>query len=481
MGSPSDGAGSSGGPGGNDGPGGSDSGGGARESAEAKSRESSKAGMTGSERTQAAEAKNEKSFSESLAEAKAEHERSVSPNDDGGSKPTTAPETPATPETEEENERGVLDRVGDFFGGIATGLQNFARENPRVDSHGNTVGLVDANGIQRGKVASRVMSWGTSPSDLASQLGFSSPQNMAAAQTTGFIDEKYQEQKAQDLKSALEERYGAHPDLPSLLSTAGLLNNFAPEDVPNPNMLDEMSAYAASAAFGDIEYTMNNVNVVSAAEAKLRQGDIDGYYQEIDKIDPYGDLAIDVRQQLTASGVIAEDYYRDTLEKEGYTEQQIDDLWAKDTRALALADLAARKAEFGSYNADTMVNAYDGVLSEQRIAQYHKDAMQERYDNWTGKTPFETLGTWMATTPEARVALANDMVAAARSGNAAAQAWVDEVIGDWDTVFATPGEAWETLPESLGLVGPAISGIIRNQWDAIFGDEPQANRLTPER
>ena len=194
-----------------------------------------------------------------------------------------APPESSTPadndnKTDDDDDRSVFDRAGDFFGGLAKDMQDFARDNPRVDSHGNTVGLVDADGIQRGEVASRVRSSGTSAEDLASQLGFSSPQDMAAAQNAGFIDDKLQEQKTAELVAALEERYGKHPDLPSLLQTAGLMTNLAPEDVSNPNIIDEMNAYAASAAFGDVEYTINNVNTISAAEAKLRQGDIDGYY-----------------------------------------------------------------------------------------------------------------------------------------------------------------------------------------------------------
>ena len=399
-----------------------------------------------------------------------------------------APPESSTPadndnKTDDDDDRSVFDRAGDFFGGLAKDMQDFARDNPRVDSHGNTVGLVDADGIQRGEVASRVRSSGTSAEGLASQLGFASPQDMAGAQNTDFIDDKLQEQKTAELVAALEERYGKHPDLPSLLQTAGLMTSFAPEDVSNPNVIDEMNAYAASATFGDVEYTMNNLNTINTAEAKLRQGDIDGYYEEINKIDPYGNLALDVRQQLTPSGVIAEDYYRDTLRKEGFTEQQIDDFWARDTRALAFADLAARKAEFQQYDlAPDDIYSFDGILKEDQIALYHEDAMQDRYDNWTGKVPYEALGRWMATTPEARVQLANDMVALARSGDQVAQDWVDEVIGDWDTVFSmvmNPREITSTWSESIDLFVPGIGSLVRNQWNAIFGDDdpqPKASR-----
>ena len=228
-----------------------------------------------------------------------------------------------------------------------------------------------------------------------------------------------------------------------------------------------MTALDASKAFGDIEHVFNSINTISAAEAKLRQGDIDGYYEEIDKIDAYGDQALDVRQQLTPGGVIAADYYRDTLRKEGFTDRQIDDFWARDTRALAFADLAARKAELGAYAPEAIINAYDGILAEDQIARYHNTAMGTRYDNWTGKIPFESLGRWMAATPEARVQLANDMVQLARSGNEVAQSWVDEVIADWNTIgsmLTHYGEVTSTLPESLNLIGPAL-GIRPSEHD----------------
>jgi hypothetical protein len=167
------------------------------------------------------------------------------PDDAGGSPDAPNTDTPTTtdaPEPEEEDDRGFFDRAGDFFGGIARDIQDFARENPRVDSHGNPVGLVDADGIQRGEVASRFMSSGTSSEDLAEQLGFSSPQAMAAAQNTGFIEDKYREEQLAEFVEALEDRYGRHPDLPSLLQTAGLLNYFTPEFLNDPNVgLKELS------------------------------------------------------------------------------------------------------------------------------------------------------------------------------------------------------------------------------------------------
>ncbi|MGI9450135.1 MAG: hypothetical protein ACR2QH_05785 [Geminicoccaceae bacterium] len=71
---------------------------------------------------------------------------------------------------------------------------------------------------------------------------------MAVAQSADFIDDKFQEQKTVELVAALEDRYGKHPDLPSLLQTAGLMTSFTPEDINNPNVIDEMNVYAASAA-----------------------------------------------------------------------------------------------------------------------------------------------------------------------------------------------------------------------------------------
>ena len=139
------------------------------------------------------------------------------PDDNGESSQATNTSAPSTPDAtepaeEEEDDRGFFDRAGDFFGGLARDVQDFTRENPRVDSYGNPVGLVDADGIQRGEVASRVRSSGTSSDDLAEQLGFSSPQDMAAAQSTDFIDDKYQEELARRaIEEALDERYGAVP------------------------------------------------------------------------------------------------------------------------------------------------------------------------------------------------------------------------------------------------------------------------------
>jgi hypothetical protein len=146
------------------------------------------------------------------------------PTDAGDSSTAASTNTPSAPDApepdEEEDDRGFFDRAGDFFGGLARGVQDFSRENPRVDSHGNPVGLVDADGIQRGEVASRVRSSGTSSEDLAEQLGFSSPQDMAAAQNTDFIEDKYQEELARRaIEEALDERYGQHPDVQAMLAS----------------------------------------------------------------------------------------------------------------------------------------------------------------------------------------------------------------------------------------------------------------------
>ncbi|MDH3663593.1 MAG: hypothetical protein OEU92_26865 [Alphaproteobacteria bacterium] len=179
---------------------------------------SSQAGMTGSERTQDAEAKSDQSFGDSLAEAKAESAKS--PNDDGGGtapSSTTPSDTPTTPEEKDDDERNVFDRAGDLFGGLGRDMQDFARENPRVDSYGNTVGLVDANSIQRGEVASGVRSSGTSSEDLATQLGFSSPQDMVAAQNTDFMEDKYQaELDKRAIEQSLNDRHGHPAGIPGL-------------------------------------------------------------------------------------------------------------------------------------------------------------------------------------------------------------------------------------------------------------------------
>ncbi len=141
---------------------------------------------------------------------------------------TSAPSTPdaAAPDEKEEDDRGFFDRAGDFFGGLARDVQDFSRENPRVDSHGDPVGLVDADGIQRGEVASRVRSSGTSSEDLAEQLGFSSPQDMAAAQSTDFIEGKYQEdlaRRAIEAAAVLDERHGQHPDVQAMLASGDIV------------------------------------------------------------------------------------------------------------------------------------------------------------------------------------------------------------------------------------------------------------------
>jgi hypothetical protein len=135
-----------------------------------------------------------------------------------GAPPSSSPPDEVSEDTEDNNEpddSGFFDRAGDFFGGLARDVQDFARENPRVDSYGNPVGLIDADGIQRGEVASGVMSSGTNPKDLANQLGFSSTQEMAAAQNTDFIESKYQEDLAQRraIEEAIGERYGFHPEV----------------------------------------------------------------------------------------------------------------------------------------------------------------------------------------------------------------------------------------------------------------------------
>ena len=134
---------------------------------------------------------------------------------------------------EEEDDRGFFDRAGDFFGGLARDVHDFARENPRVDSYSNPVGLVDADRIQRGEVASRVRSYGTSSENLAEQLGFASPQAMAAAQNTDSIDDKYQEELARRAIEAavvLDERYGQHPKILKGLGPV-LSNQPPPEDL----------------------------------------------------------------------------------------------------------------------------------------------------------------------------------------------------------------------------------------------------------
>ena len=130
--------------------------------------------------------------------------------------PEEAPESPnEDDETDEEDDRSFIDQAGDFFSDVGRGMQDFARDNPRVDSYGTPVGLVDADGIQRGEVASRVRSSGTSSEDLADQLGFSSLQDMAAAQNTDFIEEKFQEDLVQRraMEEAINGRYGTHPQV----------------------------------------------------------------------------------------------------------------------------------------------------------------------------------------------------------------------------------------------------------------------------
>ncbi|MGI9420358.1 MAG: hypothetical protein ACR2RA_21260 [Geminicoccaceae bacterium] len=109
--------------------------------------------------------------------------------------------------------------------------------------------------------------------------------------------------------------------------------------------------------------------------------------------------------------------------------------------------------------------------------------MGTRYDIWTGKVSYEAIGRWMATTSEARVQLANDMVALARIGDQAAQDWVDEVIGDWGTIFSVamnPREITSTWSESNDLFVPGLENLFRNQWNAFFGDDdPQSKASRP--
>ena len=172
-------------------------------------------------------------------------ENSDDPSDQAAGPTGTGAPGPSTPETDEsdneEDDGGFFDGVGDFFGGIAEGMQDFARENPRVDSHGNPVGHIDADGIQRGEVASRVRSSGTSQEDLANQLGFDSPQEMAAAQNTDFIEQKLEKDLAlRAIEEALDARYHQHPDLAVIRGVGPVLT-----DLPileNPEVILAMQA-----------------------------------------------------------------------------------------------------------------------------------------------------------------------------------------------------------------------------------------------
>ena len=213
--------------------------------AETRESEGSLSGMTGSERLAASETLNHESFGGSLAEAKTQSEGAAGSSSEGGDGATasvTAPEAPETPEAEED--RGVFDRVGDFFSGLATGMQNFARENPRVDADGNPIGYVGADGIQRGPVTSRMMASGRSPAQLAERLGFSSPQEMAAAQNTDFIDDRYQEDsQKRAIEQTLSDRRGHPASIPGLD-----FNPYAMGFAPEADMLTE------DAYFGDVVF-----------------------------------------------------------------------------------------------------------------------------------------------------------------------------------------------------------------------------------
>ena len=125
---------------------------------------SSQAGMTGSERTAASEARSDKDFGESLAEAR---ETSRSPNDDGGSKPdkpdksendepdraagppgigappsSAAPaDTAQDPDDKDDNrdDRSFVDRVADTFSAPPTDAEGNARStSPVADRINNT-------------------------------------------------------------------------------------------------------------------------------------------------------------------------------------------------------------------------------------------------------------------------------------------------------------------------------------------------------
>lgn len=139
MGSPGGGVGgSSGSTGGSNGPGNDSPGRGSdddRPSSTTSTSESNQAGMTGSERTQDAEAKNDKSFDESLTEAKAENERSKSPNEDGGQT--------ATADTDDNDATsrggGLLDRIADTLTAPPTDAEGNARStSPIADRINNT-------------------------------------------------------------------------------------------------------------------------------------------------------------------------------------------------------------------------------------------------------------------------------------------------------------------------------------------------------
>lgn len=384
--------------------------------------------------------------------------------DDQAAGPPGIGAPPSTPETSEASEPdddpedkedggGFLDSVGGFFGDLARDVQDIARENPRVDSYGNPRGFIDADGIQRGDVASRFMGSGLSPSELADHLGFSSPQDMAAAQNTDFIDQEYQEKKTAEAISILEDRYGKHPDLPSLLQAAGLMNNLVPNN--------EIPAYDPSLAFGDIEFGFNQINTLSMAEAKLQQGDIDGYYDEISKIDGYADLALEVRQNSSLSGQTARDFYHDVHSEMGYTKEQIDSLWAEDTLALARQDLDFRKAEIGQLgDAGVDFNDVDGVLDNDQIARYHEKVFGDRYEAWTGAAPQDVIGRWRADGPVEMATLTAEMMGHALLGNEQAQQWVGEVVFDLDSTVNTSWAMFGTARDALGNLAEDASDFV---------------------
>ena len=154
---------------------------------------------------------------------KAENARSFERTMDNAERPDRAPAAPAAATTaandnndddrNDDDHEGLLDRAGD----VVRDIQDFARDNPRVDSHGDPVGLIDANGIQRGEIASRVRASGTSDEDVAKEFGFSSPAAMSAHQTTSFIEAAYREDLARRaIEEALNERYGHPATMPVL-------------------------------------------------------------------------------------------------------------------------------------------------------------------------------------------------------------------------------------------------------------------------
>jgi len=94
---------------------------------------------------------------------KAEKARSFERTMDNAERPDRALAAPAEATTaandnndddrDDDDHNGLLDRARSFFGDIARDIQDVARDNPRVDSHGDPIGLIDANGMQRGEIA----------------------------------------------------------------------------------------------------------------------------------------------------------------------------------------------------------------------------------------------------------------------------------------------------------------------------------------